>query len=383
MTVLIIGNYTRNLRCFRRQLIEHLLLQRHRVVTMAPDADGWTECWLADIGVTHYRLRHMQRSAMNPFGDAALIAELVRLIDLVAPDRLVLFTHKPNIYGTLAARCRLKPVPAIALVEGLGFAFISSDGLARRASKVFFRLSYRLIVNLGTRVCFLNRDDAADLFADQLPAVLRRLGRFPGVGVDLQRFTPRTRPKAHALCVCTVARLLRSKGLREYIEAATALRARYPGVRFLIVGATDPGPDGLAQAEIDIATKSGVVEYLGSVDDIENTYAMTDVFVLASYREGLPVTIMEAMASGVAVVCTDVPGCRELVEHGKSGLLVKPRNSEDLAGAIDRLLSDRSLRLALAAEGRRQAQAKFDALNNASILAAILIAQREDGFAII
>jgi glycosyltransferase involved in cell wall biosynthesis len=350
--ILIVGNYTRNLRCFRGEVILALRRAKAEVVTMSPDADEWAETWLAEQGVRHIRSRFLHRSAMNAWGDLRFLAEVAGLIRDFRPDAVLTFTHKPNIYAGFASVLAGRGAPCSALVEGLGYAFIVKGDRKRTFVRFLLRAQYFLWLCAGGRLGFLNKWDREELGG---PADRLRLGRifeFGGVGVDTARFVPSQRRPKERPVVLTVARLLRSKGIGEFIAAAMAVRDGGMAADFVIVGAPDPGPDGLPMAEIKRGEALGLIRYLGQQDQLPDVYQNADIYVLASYREGVPVTVLEAMATGLPVVVTDVPGCIDLVQHEVNGLVVQVRNPAALAEAVTRLLADEVLRARLGRRGR-------------------------------
>jgi glycosyltransferase involved in cell wall biosynthesis len=179
-----------------------------------------------------------------------------------------------------------------------------------------------------------------------------------GSGVELQHFTPVSLPGNATFLL--IARLLADKGIREYVEAASQIRRSYPHARFLLVGWYDDNPDSLRQEEVDDWISQGTVEFLGRLEDVRPAIAQADVYVLPSYREGAPRTVLEAMAMGRPIITTDVPGCREMVVEGVNGFLVPPRDANAIAQAIRRFLEDPRLAARMGHESRRMVEARFD-----------------------
>lgn len=367
--VLIVGNYTRNLRCFRGELILALRRAGSDVVTTAPDADAWAETWLADQGVCHVRSRYLHRSSTNAAGDLLYLVEVTELIRAHRPDAVLTFTHKPNVYGGFACLLAGAGAPCFALVEGLGYAFIVEGDWKRKMVRSLLRAQYFFLLAAGTRLGFLSRWDRAELGGPAEHLGFGRVFGFGGVGVDTARFAPRAAHRKGPLVVLTVARLLRSKGIGEYIAAAAAVRERGVEVEFVLVGAPDLGPDGLPMAEIAEAQARGLVKYLGQQNELPSIYRDADIYVLASYREGVPVTVLEAMATGLAVVVTDVPGCIDLVVHEATGLIVPVRDPTALAAAVIRLAGDEALRFGLGRRARAFVEASHSGQRLGELLA--------------
>lgn len=303
----------------------------------------------------------LQRRSLGLLREARVLAWLYRLLREEKPDLVHGFTIKCAIYASLAAR--LAGVPAcVAAITGLGYVFTSTD-LRARLLRLPVRWLLRQALNgKGRRLVVQNADDAA-VFRDARLANEATMRLIPSSGVDLSRFTPAppssdtTRP----LRVVLAARLLWDKGLAEYVQAARSLRERGRTIHFLLAGAPDPGNP----ASIDIATierwrDDGGINWLGHVDDMAALFHSADVAVLPSYREGLPRSLIEAAACGLALVTTDVPGCRAVVRDGVDGLLVPVRDAAALAQAIARLDDDRALLRRLGDAAREHALAEYD-----------------------
>ena len=313
-------------------------------------------------GIRHVPLTRSTRAA-NVRADVQAAREFVEICRRLRPD--VVHTHnpKPGVYGRIGAR--LAGVPGVVnTVHGLYAQ--PTDPLARRAAVYGLE---RVAATFSHAELVQNPED--------IP-VLRRLGiperriRLLGNGVDLSRFDPQrhghTRQPMRAalgigrdeVVVGLVGRLVREKGYREVFAAAQRLRRTQPQVRFVIVGPEEPDKaDAITPMERDAARGSGIL-FLGARGDVEELYSMMDLYVLASHREGFPRSAMEAAAMGLPIVATDIRGCRQVVEHGRTGLLVPPGEADTLEGAIDLLAADPELRRRMGAEGRRKAQGEFD-----------------------
>lgn len=286
------------------------------------------------------------------------IYSLWQLFRQLRPDLVHAVTIKPVLYGGIAAR--LADVPAyIAAVSGLGFIF------TRRAQKLDFMrwaatLLYRLALgHKNSRVIFQNQSDRDVL---QQAGVLRpgQAVMIRGSGVALDEFSYLPEP-AGAPVAIMVSRLLIDKGVKEFVEAARLSQHHPSGLRWVLVGSTDRGnPASITDGELLDWQRDGVVEYLGERTDIAALYQQSHIAVLPSYREGLPKSLVEAAACGRAVVTTDVPGCRDAIHVGVTGVLVPPHNARALAAAVIALADDAELRQQMGAAGRLLAEAEFD-----------------------
>lgn len=302
----------------------------------------------------------MQRLSLNPLRELALLWWLYRLLRSEQVDLVHGFTIKCVVYGALAAR--LAGVKArVSAVAGMGYVFISDSAKAR-----LLRPAVRLLMRVAldgrnARLILQNPDDVA-LFEQARLVDPQRIRLIPGSGVDCRRFVPAT--AAHperAFTVVLPARLLWDKGLGEYVAAARQLRAEGRNIVFQLAGEPDPGnPASVPASTVQGWVDEGVLQWLGHVSDMPALFQSVDAVILPSYREGLPKGLIEAGACALPLVTTDVPGCREVVEDGVSGLLVPVKDAAALATAIARLQDDPGLCARLGKAAREKALAEFD-----------------------
>ena len=300
----------------------------------------------------------LERGRMFALSDVAYVWRLFRLYWRERPAVVHHVAMKPILYGSIAA-LGVPRTGVINALAGLGFLFTQSGGRVRLVRKAVLSVFRRLFTRPQTRVILQNAEDLA-LFRDRLgvPAANLRLVR--GAGVDVARFATVQHGVRERPVVVMVARVLRDKGVLELAEAARLLRAEGQRVRVLIVGGVDEqNPNSLSRAEIQALHDEGAVEWLGHRTDVAAIYAAADIAVLPSYREGLPKSLLEAMACGLPVVATDTSGCRELVADGETGLLVPVRDGPALAVALRRLAQDAGLRATLGAAGRARVEREF------------------------
>lgn len=287
---------------------------------------------------------------------------LIRVVKNVQPDVMHLVTIKPVLLGGLVARWVRVPA-LVSAVSGLGYVFMASGLKARLLRRVVGFVYAMALGHKNQTVIFQNADDNATLAAATgLAQFKTKLIR--GSGVDLACFSVQPLPEGPPV-VMLAARLLADKGVREFVEAAAEVHKRYvtegQGVRFVLVGEPDEqNPASLQQAELDAWQAAGLVELWGHRSDMQAVLPCATVVVLPSYREGLPKVLIEAAACGRAVVTTDVPGCRDAIEPGVTGLLVPAKNAAALADTIVELLADTPRCLAMGAAGRRLAEQAFD-----------------------
>ncbi len=356
-SVVIVAPYAASVPLFRGPLIKEFAQKGWEVIVLAPDFTPKIRETVMLLGARALDYP-LDRTGINPVRDLQTLRVLVRILRTLRPRVMLAYQPKPNIYGTLAAW--LAGVPGrYALVEGLGFAFTpGEEGLKKRLVRTAMRVLYKLSLGKATKVFFLNPDDLADF---------QRMGLVPsgkavllgGIGVDLEEWSPAP-PHLDPLTFTLIARLLREKGVLEFVEAARLVKARHPEVRFLLIGPLDTNPGAIQEAEVRRWVEEGLVEWVPWTDDVKPYLCRTSVYVLPSYREGVPRSTQEAMAMARPVITTDAPGCRETVVHGVNGFLVPPRDAETLAEAMEEFIKEPGLIERMGQESRRLAEERFD-----------------------
>jgi glycosyltransferase involved in cell wall biosynthesis len=336
---LVNGSYAPSLINFRGPLLQALVDAGLDVHVSAPDIPADTVQTLRTMGVTAHSLP-LQRTGRGLLGDLSYFRALRRLMAKIRPDCVLGYTIKPNIWGSFAAR--LAGVRSYSWVTGLGYVFIDGEGLGRKVTQFIARQLYRRATGLNHKVIFQNPDDMADFVASGCLADTSKTTMVNGSGVDTAHFQPVALPEAPVFLL--IARLLRSKGLAEYGAAVQLLRGKMPGARFQLAGMLDEGPDAISQTELNALIAQGI-EYLGELSDVRPAIAAASVYVLPSWREGTPRTVLEAMAMGRPIITNDVPGCRQTTEHGVNGLLVQPFDPAALADAMEQLGNDAAMRV--------------------------------------
>ncbi|MGC9419095.1 MAG: glycosyltransferase family 4 protein [Rhodovulum sp.] len=351
MHILLTVNAAWNILNFRRPLVEALRADGHRITVLAPPDDAVQG--LRDLGCAFVPL-DMDVKGLAPHRDLALIRRLRRHFRALGPDAILSFTIKNNIYGALATRGL--GIPFIPNVTGLGTAFLSS-GLLQRVAETLYRSAFGPL----PVIFFQNQDDRALFLARRL--VKEEQARLlPGSGIDLDHFAPVPLPGTGEVRFLMIARLLRDKGVMEYVEAARLLQAGTAPVRFQLLGPlgaqnrTAISPEMVADWQRD-----GIIEYLGESRDVRREIAAADCVVLPSYREGAPRTLIEAAAMARPLIATDVPGCRAVVEDGVTGFLCEVQSAESLAAACRRMAAaDHRCRAEMGQAGRAKMEREFD-----------------------
>lgn len=355
--IVFLSHLDRNLYRFRLPIMKRLVELGCEVYALCPE--GEYSGRFAAVGVRHAGYR-IERSGLNPFREIAVVASLARELRRIEPDLVHTFTMKPNIYGALAASWA-GVGKKVASVTGLGSFYVEPPASASAAA---FRWGldrfYAFALSRVDRVIFQNPDDREELVRLGVCRAAQCV-LIPGSGVDTVRFAPVEKPGGKPVVITMAARLIRDKGVGEFLAAAERLKARFGDeVVFQLAGDEDKGnPWAADRARLASCEERGVIRRLGYVEDIPGLLRGTDIYVLPSYREGTPVSVLEAMSAGLAVVTTDAVGCRETVVHEQSGLLVPVKDAAALASALERLVADPELRLRFGRAARRRVEDVF------------------------
>jgi glycosyltransferase involved in cell wall biosynthesis len=352
MNILMTVNAAWNIWNFRRPLVEALTGDGHQITVLAPPDDAVSD--LERIGCRMPPLE-MSVKGLNPLKDLKLQRRFGRIFREERPDAVLSYTIKNNIFGARAAKSA--GVPFLPNVTGLGTAFLSG----RILQTVTEQLYRRSFANLP--IVFFQNSDDRDLFLDRRLVRADQARVLPGSGIDLDRFAPVPMPLAEEPPVfLMIARLLRDKGVVEFVEAARRVKALCPQVRFQLLGALgSENRSAIDRLTIEAWVTEGVVEYLGTTADVRPAITAASCVVLPSYREGAPRTLIEAAAMARPVIATDVPGCRAVVDREVSGFLCEARSAESLAAAIERFLDlSREAQRAMGAAGRAKMEREYD-----------------------
>jgi glycosyltransferase involved in cell wall biosynthesis len=356
LKIVICINTAWNLVNFRAGLIKALVAAGHDVVALAPH-DAYAGR-LAALGCRFVPIP-MANGGTNPLHDSLLLWRFWRLLRQERPDVYLGYTVKPNVYGSLAAHWL--GIPVINNIAGMGAVFIQDGWLVK-----LVRSLYRMALGRSAKVFFQNPDDRA-MFVDGGLVRAEVTELLPGSGIDLVMFAPVPYPvgglpRADGFRFLLIARMLRDKGVCEYVEAARQLRQRWPQAEFCLLGFLDvQNPAAIARSKMAAWVAEGVVNYLGVSDDVRAQIATADCIVLPSYREGTPRTLLEAAAMARPIITTDAVGCREVVDDGVNGYLCQVRDAADLAAKMEQILSLPSeQRAEMGLRGRVKMEAKFD-----------------------
>jgi len=348
--VLICSNYAWTIYNFRMPLIRSLKKQGYNVEVVT-QFDGYEKDIIQEVDEIHNLF--ISRKGMNPLTDFITFSNLIIRFFRSKPDLVLLFTIKPVIYGMLASKCF--SIPSIPTITGLGTTFIRENIVTRIVKRL-----YRMALSSASLVFFQNNDDIC-LFTEQklIDSDLCRLS--PGSGVDLNAFPERTLEPSDNMTFLLIARMLWDKGVREYVEAARVIKKKYPNVSFQLLG-----PHGvenrtaIANSKMAEWQEEGVIEYLGATDNVACYIERVCCVVLPSYREGTSRVLLESAAMCRPLIATDVPGCREVVDDGVTGLLCKPKDYVSLSQKMEIMINlPHETRVSMGKRGRQKIQDEF------------------------
>lgn len=351
MHVMMTVNAAWNILNFRRPLIEALACDGHKITVLAPVDDAVPD--LERLGCRVIPLE-MSVKGLNPVEDLRLQRRFARVFREEKPDAVLSFTIKNNVFGASAAKSA--KVPFLPNVTGLGTAFLSGKAL-QLVTERLYRWSFA-----GLPVVFFQNEDDRDLFVERRLVTDKQAWRLPGSGIDLDHFMPVPMTADGGPPVfLMIARLLRDKGVMEFVEAARAIKASDPRARFRLLGAV--GSENRSAIDRQTVARweaEGVIEYLGTTSDVRPAIAAASCVVLPSYREGAPRTLIEAAAMARPLIATDVPGCRAVIDRDISGFLCEVRSAESLAAAFRRFIAlPIEARMAMGAAGRAKMEREY------------------------
>ena len=360
---MIIGTVASSFYGFRADLIRAMRVKQYTVYAFTSEYTDEDLKQIESLGAIPMTYE-LNRGGLNPLSDIVATYKLSKKIREIEPDLVFSYFSKPVIFGTIAAK--LAKVPKIiGMLEGLGYTFTEQpEGLAKKTEliKKVQVLLYKFALPQLDKLIFLNPDDPKDLI-DQYAINVRKVEVLGGIGLNLKEYPCQPIINIQQpINFLFIGRLLKEKGIHDFLNAAKIVKEKYPETQFTVLGAIDPHNLGaLTQSELDELISSNIIDYPGHVDNVKDWIAKSHVFVLPSYREGVPRSTQEAMAIGRAVITTDVPGCRETVEHGVNGFIVAKWNPEALAEKMIYFIEHPEQIEKMGYESYKIAQDKFDA----------------------
>ena len=343
--ILLLANSSKGVYGFRNELVVKML-EEYEVFISVPDTVCTTELMEEGCKIIS---TDINRRGMNPVEDLRLLLSYYKLLSEIQPDLVLTYTIKPNIYGGFA--CRLRRIPYITTITGLGSA-VEGDGLLQKLTSAL----YRVAMKKASCIFFQNETNQKIFEERNIKGLSQK--RVSGSGVDLERFAYMEMPDSETIRFLFVSRILKEKGIEEYLEAARQIRLEYPNTEFWILGKCEEEYEAL----LSELQENGVIQYFGMQKDVRQYLKDVHCLVHPSfYPEGMSNVCLEAAACGRAVITTDHTGCRETVEHGKSGYIVEKRNVARLVGAIkDFILLGHEEKCAMGRNGRTKVELEFD-----------------------
>lgn len=351
--VMVMGGFSESLINFRGAMLKRMVELGHDVIACAPGATTEEKEELARLGVS-YRHIPLNRRSMNPLRDFWSLLMMVVTMRQTRPDALLCYTIKPVLYGAFAAR--LAGVPKIYLmITGLGQAFDSRNPVIGAIARNLYRIS----TGIAERVFFQNPDDQHEFVISGILREPAKAVRIYGSGVDVDYFQPA--PFPHKMTFLLMARLMKSKGIELYAEAAKLIKQTHD-VRFCLAGWFDgKGPEMISPDQVNSWQREGIIEYLGRLRDVRPAIADSTTYIFpVSFREGTPRSVLEAMAMGRPLIVTDVPGARETVDSGQNGFIVAPGDLHALVAAITNFIRNPGLIYPMGQKSREMAVALYD-----------------------
>ncbi|MNF75832.1 N,N'-diacetylbacillosaminyl-diphospho-undecaprenol alpha-1,3-N-acetylgalactosaminyltransferase [compost metagenome] len=361
MKIALVGTTAACVLGFRADLIGALVKEGHQVFAFALDYDTDTRAKVRQLGAEPVDYE-FSRAGLNPLGDLVNTFKLSRQLKHIAPDIVFSYFAKPVIFGTLAAK--LAGVKRrLAMLEGLGYVFTEQPGGASLKARLLKKIQvflYRASFPFLERLVFLNKDDCADL-VERYRIKVSTVSVLGGIGLKLSDYPYSTPPKSPVSFIF-IGRLLAEKGVNEFVEAARLVKAQCADAQFVMLGGLDEtNPGGLNADGVRSLIDEGLVDHRGHVEDVVSWITDSSVFVLPSYREGVPRSTQEAMAVGRAVITTDVPGCRDTVVNGVNGFIVPPWSAKDLAEKMMYFINNPDQIETMGLQSYKIAQHDFDA----------------------
>lgn len=351
--MVVLSSHTPSLFWFRMDMMKKFSLCGYKVFALGNEEE---EAWVQKFeehGIVYKKI-DVERNGINPWNDIKTFISIKKCLAEINPDKMFSFQAKTIIYGGLAAKS-LGIKEVYPLIAGIGSVFLKDD-LKTKLIRQIMKVEYKVALRKCPAIFFQNKDDVK-IFKENHILGNQKIAMLHGSGVNLERFTVQSLPdKVAFLCI---SRLIRDKGVNEYLEACKMIKERYPDIRCMLVGPFDSNPSAIKSEELQKFIDAGI-EYYGEQSDVRPYLAQCSVFVLPSYREGTPKTVLEAMASGRAIVTTDAPGCRETVIDGKNGILVETKNIDNLYKAMEKFIFNPELAKDMGIKGRKTAETIFD-----------------------
>lgn len=354
--ILVVSSATKSLVGFRLKMMKKFQELEYQVIAVGDQSEGEWIRKLQKNQIIYFQL-DVNRTGMNPFSDLQTLRQLVRIFKREKPSKIFLYNPKTVIYGCIAAKIS-KIESVYALIAGLGSIIRDTPvTLKQNIVRDIMLLEYRVSLKSAQKILFQNRDDMRTFINLKL-VESSKCHIVNGSGVDLQEFPQEPLPEQPAFLM--VGRLLKDKGIMEYLKACAIVKQKYPSCRCMLVGPFDTNPSAIKEENLQPYIERGIIEYFGYQKDVRPYLKQCSVYVLPSYHEGTPRSVLEAMSMGRAVITTDAPGCRETVADGKNGYLVPIKNADQLAEKMIWLYEQPEIAKQMGEQSRKIAEEKYD-----------------------
>ncbi len=354
MKIAVLSSHTSSLFWFRMDMMKDFIKNGHTVIALGSEPEAEWKKKFDEYNID-YRQLYVERNGVNPLKDLKTLRCLYTFMKKERPDKIFAYQAKTVVYGSIAAK--LNGVSEVyPLIAGLGSIF-RGEGFKNKIVKTIMKLEYWAACKCSKKVFFQNQDDKNEFIQNGLVKDNKTV-IINGSGVDLEKFKPTQIPEEPAFLY--IGRLIKDKGIMEYLEACREVKDKHPKIRCLLVGPFDSNPSALKPDELKPYIENGVIEYFGEQTDVRPFISQCSTFVLPSYHEGTPKTVLEAMAMGRSIVTSDAPGCRETVIEGLNGYLVKVKDIKGLTNKMEYLISNREICKNMGKESEKIARKKYD-----------------------
>lgn len=354
MKIAVLSSHTPSLFWFRMDMMKEFIEKGHIVIALGADPESEWKHKFYEQNID-YRQLNVSRNGVNPFEDLKTLFELCKFMKKERPDKIFTYQAKTVVYGSIAAK--LNGITEVySLVAGLGSVF-RGTGFKNRILKTIMKIEYKTACKYSKKVFFQNNDDQNEFVNNGL-LTNEKCVIINGSGVNLEKFQQTPIPENPGFLY--IGRLIKDKGVVEYLESCRAIKSKHPNVRCLLVGPYDSNPSALKPEELDPYIKEGIVEYFGEQQAVQPFISQCSTFVLPSYHEGTPKTVLEAMAMGRAVITSNAPGCRDAVTNGLNGYLVDVKDINGIIEKMETLISNPDMNNRMGAQSLKIAREKYD-----------------------
>ncbi|SDX79317.1 glycosyltransferase family 4 protein [Salimicrobium album] len=363
MKIAVLSSHTSSLFWFRMDMMKDFIKQGHSVIAVGSELEAEWRSKFEENGI-QYKQLFVERNGINPFKDLRTYRELKKFMKEEKPDKVFAYQAKTVVHGCLAAKANnIKEV--YPLIAGLGSIF-RGTGIKNKIIKTVMKVEYRLACNASKKVFFQNNDDMNEFINNGL-VQKEKVVIINGSGVNLKKFQPEPLPVTPTFLF--IGRLIKDKGVVEYLKACKRIKVNYPEVRCILVGPFDSNPSSIQPDELQPYIDNDVIEYVGEKTDVRPYLKQCTTYILPSYHEGTPKTVLEAMATGRSIITSDAPGCRETVTDGYNGFLIPVKDVNSLVDKMEILINDQEKNQIIAKNSLKLAKEKYDVkLINSNIM---------------